>query len=85
MNTMIRRTERFTFFFRPEAPFSQWHPARFELAGHAQPLSHVGAVAHPPVLDRERDLVRTWVHLAPVANKALAKAIAAKILDVTGR
>jgi lysophospholipase L1-like esterase len=37
------------------------------------------------VLDRERDLVRTWVHLAPSANKALAKAIAAKILDVTGR
>jgi ribA/ribD-fused uncharacterized protein len=31
---MIRRTERFTFFFRPEAPFSQWHPARFELTGH---------------------------------------------------
>ena len=31
---MIRRTQRFTFFFRPEAPFSQWHPARFELAGH---------------------------------------------------
>jgi ribA/ribD-fused uncharacterized protein len=30
---MIRRTDRFTFFFRPEAPFSQWHPARFELAG----------------------------------------------------
>jgi ribA/ribD-fused uncharacterized protein len=32
---MIRRTDRFTFFFRPEAPFSQWHPARFELGGHA--------------------------------------------------
>ena len=31
---MIRRTARFTFFFRPEAPFSQWHPARFELDGH---------------------------------------------------
>jgi ribA/ribD-fused uncharacterized protein len=32
---MIRKTRRFTFFFRPEAPFSQWHPARFELAGHS--------------------------------------------------
>lgn len=31
---MIRRTERFTFFFRPEAVFSQWHPARFELGGN---------------------------------------------------
>src|ERR1043166_189724 len=30
---MIRRTQRFTFFFRPEAPFSQWHPAQFELGG----------------------------------------------------
>ena len=31
---MIRRTAGFTFFFRPEAVFSQWYPARFELAGH---------------------------------------------------
>lgn len=30
---MVHRTERFTFFFRPEAPFSQWHPARFEIDG----------------------------------------------------
>jgi len=32
---MVVRTDRYTFFFRPEAPFSQWHPARFELDGHA--------------------------------------------------
>jgi ribA/ribD-fused uncharacterized protein len=32
---MIRRTARFTFFFRPEAPFSQWYPARFDVDGHA--------------------------------------------------
>ena len=31
---MIRRTERFTFFFRPESPFSQWYPAQFELGGN---------------------------------------------------
>src|SRR5689334_19884152 len=31
---MVVRTERYTFFFRPEAPFSQWHPARFDLDGH---------------------------------------------------
>jgi ribA/ribD-fused uncharacterized protein len=31
---MTRRADRFTFFFRPESPFSQWHPARFTLGGH---------------------------------------------------
>ncbi|MBP6632922.1 MAG: NADAR family protein [Kofleriaceae bacterium] len=30
---MIRRTKLHTFFFRPDAPFSQWHPARFEVDG----------------------------------------------------
>lgn len=35
-------------------------------------------------LDRQRDLVLTWVHLAPSANKHLARAIAGKILRVTG-
>jgi hypothetical protein len=35
-------------------------------------------------LDRQRDLVATWVHLAPPANKALAKAIAAGIVEPAG-
>ena len=30
---MQRTTERHTFFFRPESPFSQWHPARFVVDG----------------------------------------------------
>ena len=30
---MQRATDRYTFFFRPESPFSQWHPARFEVDG----------------------------------------------------
>lgn len=34
------------------------------------------------LLDHERDLMSTWVHLSPPANKALAKALAAKVLDV---
>lgn len=28
---MIRVTDRFTFFFRPDCPFSQWYPATFVL------------------------------------------------------
>lgn len=28
---MMRVTDRYTFFFRPECPFSQWHPAEFVL------------------------------------------------------
>jgi hypothetical protein len=35
-------------------------------------------------LDGQRDFVLTWVHLAPPANKALAKAIAATIVAATG-
>ncbi len=34
-------------------------------------------------LDGQRDLVLTWVHLAPSANKNLARAIAAEIVRVT--
>ncbi len=35
------------------------------------------------VLDRQRDLVVSWVHLAPPANKKLAEAIAAAIVPDT--
>ena len=31
--TMHRATDRYTFFFRPESPFSQWHPATFVVDG----------------------------------------------------
>jgi hypothetical protein len=48
-------------------------------ATHDVPL--VDGVAR---LDLQRDLVLTWVHLAPPANKALARAIAATIISVTG-
>jgi hypothetical protein len=34
------------------------------------------------VLDRQRDLLVTWVHLTPPANEVLAKAIATTILDL---
>jgi hypothetical protein len=30
---MQRATDRYTFFFRPESPFSQWHPSRFVVDG----------------------------------------------------
>jgi lysophospholipase L1-like esterase len=46
-------------------------------ATHNVPL--VDGVAR---LDAQRDLVLTWVHLAPPANKVLARAIAAEILHV---
>lgn len=46
---------------------------------HSVPL--VDGIA---LLDRQRDFLLTWVHLAPPANKVLAKAIAATIVRVTG-
>lgn len=32
---MLRVTPRFTFFFRPECPFSQWYPSPFTVDGRA--------------------------------------------------
>jgi hypothetical protein len=55
------------------------HAIREWSATHGVPL--VDGIAR---LDRQRDLVLTWVHLAPPANKMLARAIAAEILRVTG-
>jgi hypothetical protein len=55
------------------------HAIRDWAAAHDVPL--VDGIA---TLDRQRDLVLTWVHLAPPANKKLARAIAAAILRVTG-
>jgi ribA/ribD-fused uncharacterized protein len=31
---MMRSTRQYAFFFRPEAPFSQWHPSRFVVDGN---------------------------------------------------
>jgi lysophospholipase L1-like esterase len=55
------------------------HAVRDWAAIHRVPL--VDGIAK---LDRQRDLVLTWVHLAPPANKMLARAIAGEILRVTG-
>jgi hypothetical protein len=46
---------------------------------------HVPLVDGIELLNNQRDYILTWVHLAPPANKVLAKAIAAEIIDVTGR
>jgi ribA/ribD-fused uncharacterized protein len=32
---MLRVTPRYTFFFRPECPFSQWYPAPFTVEGRS--------------------------------------------------
>jgi lysophospholipase L1-like esterase len=41
---------------------------------------HVPLVDGVAALDRQRDLLLTWVHLAPPANKALAKILAPAVL-----
>jgi lysophospholipase L1-like esterase len=44
---------------------------------------HVPLVDGIALLDGDRDLILTWVHLAPAANESLARAIAAEIRAVT--
>jgi hypothetical protein len=65
--------------------------AMFAVHSHLMAAVREWAAAHDvPIvdgiarLDLERDLVLTWVHLAPPANKELARAIATEIVDVTG-
>jgi ribA/ribD-fused uncharacterized protein len=35
MRSMTETRDGFTFFWRPDSPFSQWHPAAFEVEGRA--------------------------------------------------
>ena len=76
MNTMIRRTERYTFFFRPEAPFSQWHPARFELAGHVFHCAEQYMMYGKAVLFSDAEVAAQILEAtAPRQHKALGRKV----------
>jgi ribA/ribD-fused uncharacterized protein len=47
--------ERFVFFYGQESPFSQWHPARFELAGLTLATAEHWMMASKAILFADRD------------------------------
>jgi ribA/ribD-fused uncharacterized protein len=74
---MLRRTDRFTFFFRPECPFSQWYPARFTVGGHTfscaeQAMMHGKALLFDDPVIAERILATD----VPREHKALGRTVA---------
>ena len=73
---MIRRTARFTFFFRPEAPFSQWHPARFELDGHVFHCAEQYMMYGKAVLFGDADIAAQILEsTVPRQHKALGRKV----------
>ena len=73
---MIRKTDRFTFFFRPEAVFSQWHPARFELGGHVFTCAEQYMMYGKAVLFGDAEIAAEILGAtAPKQHKALGRKV----------
>lgn len=73
---MIRRTERFTFFFRPEAPFSQWYPARFELGGNVFTCAEQYMMYRKAILFGDAEIAAEILEAtAPKQHKALGRKV----------
>jgi hypothetical protein len=73
---MIRRTERFTFFFRPEAPFSQWYPARFELGGKLFSCAEQYMMYGKAILFGDAEIAAEILEaVAPRQHKALGRKV----------
>jgi ribA/ribD-fused uncharacterized protein len=73
---MIHRTERFTFFFRPDAPFSQWHPARFELAGQRFTCAEQYMMYGKAILFDDAEIAeQILAAAAPSQHKALGRKV----------
>jgi ribA/ribD-fused uncharacterized protein len=73
---MMRRTERYTFFFRPEAPFSQWHPSRFELDGHAFDCAEQYMMYGKAILFGDAEIAaEILAATSPKAQKALGRKV----------
>lgn len=73
---MIRRTERFTFFFRPEAPFSQWYPAQFELAGQLFTCAEQYMMYGKAILFEDAEVAAEILEAAsPRQHKALGRKV----------
>ena len=73
---MIRRTERFTFFFRPEAPFSQWYPARFEIGGKLFSCAEQYMMYGKAILFGDAEVAAEILQaMAPRQHKALGRRV----------
>src|ERR1043166_3732305 len=73
---MVKRTARFTYFFRPEAPFSQWHPARFELDGHVFSCAEQYMMYGKAILFSDAEIAAEILEAAsPRQHKALGRKV----------
>lgn len=73
---MTGEQRRFTFFWRPESPFSQWHPSEFVVEGNRficaeQYMMHGKAVLFGDLAVAERILAST----SPKTHKALGRKV----------
>jgi len=73
---MIRRTERFTFFFSAEAPFSQWYPARFEIGGKLFSCAEQYMMYGKAILFGDAEVAAEILQaMAPRQHKALGRRV----------
>ena len=73
---MLRRTAQYTFFFRPEAPFSQWHPSRFEVGGNTFSCAEQFMMHGKALLFRDPEIAaRILATAEPREHKALGRKV----------
>lgn len=73
---MMRTTERYTFFFRPESPFSQWHPAVFVVDGNTYGCAEQFMMHGKAVLFGDGEIAAQILAVAsPREHKALGRKV----------
>ncbi|HVZ40484.1 MAG TPA: NADAR family protein [Candidatus Kapabacteria bacterium] len=74
--------ERFTFFYRSSHPFSQWHPSRFVLDGHAYNCAEQYMMHRKALLFGDRETaVRIMAAGEPREQKALGRLVRGFVED----
>jgi ribA/ribD-fused uncharacterized protein len=73
---MERTTSRYTFFFRPESPFSQWYPAEFTVDGGHFVCAEQFMMHGKAVLFGDAEVAAEILAVtAPRAHKALGRKV----------
>src|SRR5687767_10270626 len=73
---MLRRTDRHTFFFRPQEVFSQWHPATFVVDGNTFTCAEQFMMHGKALLFRDAEIAAQILAAAsPKEHKALGRKV----------
>jgi ribA/ribD-fused uncharacterized protein len=74
LDTIMRSTRHYTFFFRPDAPFSQWHPSRFVVDGNTFVCAEQFMMHGKALLFRDVEIAaQILTTAAPRTQKALGR------------